>query len=202
MQLSHASAGTSPLAHELSGTAHEHSSISVRALPTFDEVYERHLRFVWRVLRALGLPEGHVEDMVQEVFVVVHRRLAEFEGRSDIRTWLFQIARWRVANERRRQRTRPAHEPLVDDLADKTEGPFENVARSQAMEKLEWILAQMDVEKRMVFLLMDIEEMKAAEVAELLEINVNTAYSRLRLAREQFKELLSRSANASEGGAP
>ncbi|AKV04602.1 RNA polymerase sigma factor RpoE [Labilithrix luteola] len=202
MHLPHASAGTSPLARELSVAPPERRSISVRALPTFDEVYERHLRFVWRVLRALGLPEPQVEDMVQDVFVVVHRRLTEFEGRSDIRTWLFQIARWLVANERRRQRARPSLDALDDEVADRADGPFDTLARSQAMERLEWILAQMDEEKRIVFLLMDIEEMKAAEVAELLEINVNTAYSRLRLAREQFKGLLSQCTKASEGSAP
>jgi RNA polymerase sigma-70 factor (ECF subfamily) len=178
----------------------------VRSVLSFDEVYDRHFRFVWRVLRASGLPPSMVEDAAQDVFVVVHRRLSEFEGRSDVRTWLFRIASWVVTSERRKLRTKRAHEADDDDdvseVRDKAAGPFEILARSEAVQKLERILGRMDPEKRMAFLLMDIEEMKAGEVADLLEINVNTVYSRLRLAREQFKLLLRESAEAPEGSAP
>jgi RNA polymerase sigma-70 factor (ECF subfamily) len=187
-------------------TAEERPVPAVRSVLSFDEVYDRHFRFVWRVLRASGLPASMVEDAAQDVFVVVHRRLAEFEGRSDIRTWLFRIASWVVTSERRKLKAKRAHETDADEsvseVRDKAAGPFELVARSEAVRKLERVLAQMDAEKRMAFLLMDIEEMKAAEVAELLEINVNTVYSRLRLAREQFKLLLREGAQASEGSAP
>ncbi|HSO32959.1 MAG TPA: sigma-70 family RNA polymerase sigma factor [Labilithrix sp.] len=161
---------------------------------SFDQVYDRHFRFVWRVLRTFGLPPSMVEDAAQDVFVVVHRRLGEFEGRSDIRTWLFRIARWVVSSERRKLRTKPVHEELDEAVVDKAAGPYDLAVRSEAVETLERILGQMDADKRVAFLLMDIEEMKASEVAELLEINVNTVYSRLRLAREQFRVLL-------EGGA-
>ena len=180
----------------------------VRTVLSFDEVYDRNFRFVWRVLRASGLPNAMVEDAAQDVFVVVHRRLAEFEGRSDIRTWLFRIARWVVTSERRKLRAKRAHETegaddaSLAEVRDKGPGPFEALARSEAVRTLERVLGRMDPEKRMAFLLMDIEEMKAAEVAELLEINVNTVYSRLRLAREQFKLLLREGAQASEGSAP
>lgn len=163
---------------------------------TFERVYEEHYRFVWRALRAFGLPLAAVEDAVQDVFVVVHRRLPDFEGRSSIRTWLFRIARWVVTYEQRRARSKPAHEPIDDDVGDAAPGPFEMAARSEGLRALERILLHMDEEKRLVFVLMDVEEMKAHEVAELFEINVNTVYSRLRLAREQFRRLLE-STNAS-----
>src|SRR4051794_8905501 len=87
----------------------------VRLVLSFDEIYERHFRFVWRVLRAAGLPDSMVEDAAQDVFVVVHRRLSEFEGRSDIRTWLFRIASWVVTSERRKLRAKREHEATDDD---------------------------------------------------------------------------------------
>jgi RNA polymerase sigma-70 factor (ECF subfamily) len=176
----------------------EEASLSlVPARLTFEEVYERHLRFVWRVLRASGLPEALVEDAVQDVFMVVHRRLPEFEYRSDIRTWLFRIARWVISGERKRLKRTPQHDPVDDEVReqvrDAAAGPHEQATRREALRTLERILNQMDPDKRIAFLLMDIEEMKATEVAELLEISVNTASSRLRLAREQFKKLLAES---------
>lgn len=156
----------------------------------FSEVYTRYYRFVWRVLRALGVPHAAMEDVAQDVFVVVHRRLPEFEGRSDVRTWLFRIVRWVVTDDRRRRRAKPAHESL-DGVAivDGGPGPFEMAARGEVVRTLERILSRMDEEKRIVFVLMDLEEMNAPEVAELLAVNVNTVYSRLRLAREQFRRL-------------
>lgn len=184
-----ASAGSSPA---LVGVPPRLRSVSVvRPVLSFDEVYERHFRFVWRVLRAFGVGPSAVEDAAQDVFVVVHRRLAEFEGRSDIRTWLFQIARWVATSERRKASARARHDALDDDdaLRDHADGPFEHAARSESVRALERIFSRMDPDKRIALLLMDIEEMKAAEVAALLEINVNTAYSRLRLAREQFRRL-------------
>ena len=170
--------------------ASEQRPIAVVKRPTFEQVYEQQFGFVWRVLRTLGLPSAAVEDAAQDVFVVVHRRLAEFEGRSDIRTWLFQVAKWVVVAERRRARAKPEHELVDEGIRDESLDPFDAVARSEAVRTLERILARMDAEKRIAFLLLDIEEMKASEVAELLEINVNTVYSRLRLAREQFRKLL------------
>ncbi len=157
---------------------------------SFDQVYERHFRFVWRVLRALGVPHTALDDAAQDVFLVVHRKLPEFQGRSDIRTWLFAIARWVVTSERRRLRAKAQHDPIDETIGDTAQGPFELAARNEAAQTIERILEAMSPERRIVFLLMDIEEMKANEVAGLLEVNVNTVYSRLRLAREQLRELL------------
>ncbi len=170
--------------------------------PTFERVYEQHVGFVWRVLRTLELPPSMVEDVAQEVFVVVHRRLAEFEGRSDIRTWLFRVAKFVASNERRRPGTKQRHELVDETIPDGADGPFEVVARNEAIRELERILDRMDPDKRMVLLLLDIEEMKASEVAELLEINVNTVYSRLRLAREQFRRLLTESSQPAKEDKP
>lgn len=188
MRLPHAS--SVPSTDLIGPTSEERPVSAVRSRPTFQEVYDQHFRFVWRVLRTFDLPASTVDDAAQEVFVVVHRRLGEFEGRSDIRTWLFRVAKWVVTRERRRVRSKPVHELIDEAIPDGAHDPFEVTARSEAVRTLERILERMDPEKRMAFLLMDVEEMKANEVAELLEINANTVYSRLRLAREQFNRLL------------
>ncbi|HSD87703.1 MAG TPA: sigma-70 family RNA polymerase sigma factor, partial [Kofleriaceae bacterium] len=99
------------------------------AAPSFDEVYAAHFAFVWRVLRTFGVPDAALEDAAQDVFVVVHRRLPEFEGRAAITTWLFAIAR-RVAGAHRRKDTGRT-EPLADEPAG-TSDTFAALSRAQA----------------------------------------------------------------------
>jgi RNA polymerase sigma-70 factor (ECF subfamily) len=162
------------------------------AIPAFDEVYAAHAAFVWRVLRTLGVPEPQIEDAVQDVFVVVHRRLCEWEGRAAITTWLFAIAR-RVAGTHRRRASRRAHapaEPLNDELPDERAGagdPFAELSRAQAAATVLAILDRLDDDKRTVFALVELEQLSVPEVAKMLDIKLNTAYSRLRLARAAFE---------------
>ena len=153
-------------------------------VPSFDDVYEAHFAFVWRVLRTFGVPEPALEDAAQDVFVVVHRRLPEFEGRSAITTWLFAITR-RVAASHRRRGQVPLAPVVIPDVASPTD-PFDDVARSEAAVALAAIVDQMDEDRRIVFALVEIEQMSVAEVARMLDINHNTAHSRLRLARAEF----------------
>ncbi|MCX5747349.1 MAG: RNA polymerase sigma factor [Proteobacteria bacterium] len=157
------------------------------AMPTFDQVYEAHVAFVWRVLRAMGLADAQLEDAVQDVFVVVHRRLGEFEGRAAITTWLFAIAR-RVASGYRRKTTteRARHEALSDELVGGAD-TFAAMSRAQAAATVQRILDGMDEARRLVFVLVELEQQSVPEVATMLEINLNTAYSRLRLARAEFE---------------
>src|SRR5688572_13236808 len=127
--------------------------------PDLARVYEEHFDFVWRSARRLGVPESAVDDVVQEVFIVVHRQLASFEGRSSLRTWLFGILRNLVLRERRswarRQRERPA-EP-----AEASAPPDELLAEEQARQLLHALLAELDHDKRAVFVLADLEQMSA-----------------------------------------
>src|SRR5215470_15027470 len=74
---------------------------------TFEETYRAHFAFVWRSLRRLGIREEDASDAAQEVFIVVHRKLPEFAGRSKLTTWLYGVC-FRVASERRRAAGRPA----------------------------------------------------------------------------------------------
>jgi len=160
--------------------------------PAFDDVYAAHVAFVWRVLRTFGVAEPQIEDAVQDVFVVVHRRLAEWQGRAAITTWLFAIAR-RVASGYRRRAgsqagalTEGLRDGLVDDRAG-TGDPFAEISRAQAAATVLAILEQIDEPKRIVFALVELEQLSVPEVARMLDLNLNTAYSRLRLARQAFE---------------
>ncbi len=152
--------------------------------PSFDAVYATHVAFVWRVLRTFGVGEAQIEDAVQDVFVVVHRRLRDFEGRAAITTWLFAIAR-RVAGAYRRKKST---EPL-DEIAEPVDSTdtFAALSRAQAAATVMAILETMDEDKRMVFALVELEQVSVPEVARMLDLNLNTAYSRLRLARVAFE---------------
>lgn len=153
------------------------------APPSFDEVYASHFAYVWRVLRTLGVSPAALEDAAQDVFVVVHRRLPAFEQRAAITTWLFAIAR-RVASAYRRKDGRT--EPLADDPVGGAD-TFAALSRAQAATTVMAILDTMDEDKRIVFALVELEQLSVPEVARMLDLNLNTAYSRLRLARQAFE---------------
>ncbi len=153
--------------------------------PTFEAVYAEYFAFVFRTLRRLGVPESHVEDAVQEAFVVVHRRLASFEGRSSIKTWLFRIV-WRVAQDHRRDARRGRGEVDPDSLAADTAAPNERGETAQALQVLAEILDELDEDKRIVFVLAELEQQSLREIAAAVGENVNTVASRLRAARQAF----------------
>lgn len=160
--------------------------------PSFAALYEEHFEFVWRNLRRLGVAAASLDDAAQDVFLVVHRRLPEFLGRSSIRTWLFGILR-RVAHDHRRsQSRRGSHEQIPAGVVDGARGPLEETERAEAVRLLDALLGKLDEDKRMVFVLAELEQMTAPEIAEALELNLNTVYSRLRAARRAFDEAVAR----------
>jgi RNA polymerase sigma-70 factor (ECF subfamily) len=171
------------------------------AAPRFEAVYRDHFAFVWRSLRALGVPAAALDDGAQEVFVVVHRRLAEFEGRSTLKSWLFGIARGVAANQRRSLRRRAEDAVVADDqLVCQAPGPREAAERSQALGEVLALLERLDEDKRVVFALVELEGLSAPEVAELLDVKLNTVYSRLRLARAEMERALERLRARERGG--
>jgi RNA polymerase sigma-70 factor, ECF subfamily len=157
----------------------------IAVAPPFDEVYEAHVGFVWRVLRTMGVPEPQLEDAVQDVFVVVHRRLPEWQGRAAITTWLFAIAR-RVASSHRRRVAGDRTEPLQAEPLGGAD-TFAAVSQAQATATVMAILDKLDDSKRLVFVLVELEQLSVPEVAKMLDLNLNTTYSRLRLARQAFE---------------
>lgn len=155
----------------------------------FREVYDAHFAFVWRSLRRLGMPETAVQDAAQDVFLVVYRKLAEFEERSKLTTWLFRIC-LRVAKDYRRR----AHvrREVFDDagIASSTDhyaDTARGAERSEHLALFDRALGGVDLDQRAVFILFEIEGMTGDAIAETLGIPLGTVYSRLRLAREAFK---------------
>jgi RNA polymerase sigma-70 factor (ECF subfamily) len=160
--------------------------------PTFARLYEDHFSFVWRSAFRLGAPEATVEDVVQETFVVVYRRLPEFEGRSSVKTWLFGIVVNVVRAHRRTLRAKHPHslQPQaptdLDTLTDPSSGPLEIASKAEAARVVDRILDELDDDKREVFVLAELEQLGAPEIASALGIPQNTVYSRLHLARKEF----------------
>lgn len=157
----------------------------------FEEVYDKHAEYIWRVVQRLGVPAANAEDAVQDVFVVAYRKLAEFEGRSSVKTWLTGIA-FRVVRDHRDKR-RNQHAEL-DESATESAGPSPaHVAeRGNDLEVLDMLLGQLEDSKREILVLSEIEELSVPEIGRILDINVNTAYSRLAAARADFEQAVKR----------
>jgi RNA polymerase sigma-70 factor, ECF subfamily len=168
----------------------------------FEEIYARHFDFAWRCLRGLGVREESLEDAAQDVFVVVHRRLGDFRGDSSLPTWIFGIVR-RVAHNHRRSAQRKGQSERLDDphrpeLPSSAPGPAERLQDAQAAEFVREFLTTLDDKKREVFVLAVLEELSVPEVAEVLAIPLNTAYTRLRRARAEFQAALARRSGPDE----
>lgn len=165
-------------------------------VPEFTDVFRQHFDFVWRTLRSLGVPQAAVDDAVQEVFICVHRRLPEFERRSALKTWIYSIAYHTAQNQRRSARRREAAcldaSVMALEMVSQEPGPGEHVAGVQAGRFVLDFLDRIPRERRDVFVLCVLEELPAPDVAEILQVKLNTVYSRLRLARAEFRAALER----------
>lgn len=162
-------------------------------------VYAEHCDFVWRSLQHLGVRGADLEDLMQEVFMVVHRKLDEFDGRSRVTTWLFGISLRVVARHRRRAYFRfERQEAEVPETAD-TRTPEDRAATHERSALLERALGRLSLEHRAVFVLFEIEGHRSEEIAETLGVPVGTVYSRLFKARKLVARSLER---AKVGGAP
>jgi RNA polymerase sigma-70 factor, ECF subfamily len=166
------------------------SGVTVARPAVFEQVYLDHAAFVWRVLRGMGVSEALVEDAVQDVFMVVHRRLVEFDGRGSVKTWLFQIAYRTACGYRRKVRRTGGHEPFEDSVDARTASPAEQAERRETLSVVAGLLDGLDDDKRAVLVLADIEEMTAPEIAVVTGTPLNTVYTRLRRARSELSQAL------------
>jgi RNA polymerase sigma-70 factor, ECF subfamily len=157
----------------------------------FDALYEENFAVTWRLLRALGVSVSSIDDAVQDVFLAAYRQLQSFEARSSARTWLCGIACNVAANYRRRERRKGGLQPLDMTLPSKGQGPLEHLEQSQAWQLISAFLESLDEGKRVVYALCRIEGQSAPEIAEALNIPVNTVYSRLHAAEAALRKFLS-----------
>ncbi len=156
----------------------------------FDHVFRAHSDYVWRTLRTLGVHPSHLDDALQETFLVVHKRLSEFRGEAELKTWIYAVT-YRVAqNFRRRVHDHFSHAELPISTPCSGLSPEGSVALEQAAHFVTAFCETLPVERRDVFVLCMLEERSAPEAAALLGVPLNTVYSRLRLARLEFRTAL------------
>ncbi len=175
-------------------------ALALASTISFAAIYDANFRFVWRSVRRLGVPESAVADVTQDVFLVVHRRLPEFDDRGGPRSWLYSITVRTVRAYRRTLAKKHPHAlraeaggPDPDTVGDSgTPGPHELLAKREASRVLSDFLESLDDDKREVFVLSALEQLSAPEIAAALDVKLNTVYSRLRLARAEFSTALAR----------
>lgn len=177
--------------------ASAHAGTAEPAPFSLGELYRAHASFVWRTLRRFGIADEALEDVVHDVFMIARRRLHEFDGESAPTTWLFVIAR-NVAANHRRARTRADKRRALAPVGKPPLDPEEALVRARAIAFIGEFLAELPAEQREVFELVDIEGLRGPEAAELLALNLNVLYSRLRLARRRLEAFID--ARNHEGG--
>jgi RNA polymerase sigma-70 factor, ECF subfamily len=156
----------------------------------FDAVYKQHAPDVARWAARLGGPGADVEDITQEVFLVVDRRLHEFRHDSRLSTWLFSITAKIVANDRRRRKIRRWWLRLTPtagaDTASEAETPLEQVERRERRRQFYDALDGLNERQRRVLVLFELEEMSIAEIAELTGLRAGNVRVVLHRARTAF----------------
>jgi len=171
-------------------------------LPEFHEIYRRYFDFVWSSARRLGAPPEALDDLVQEIFIVIHGKLQTLEKPEALRSWIYGVVRRTVSDHRRARRTQAAvgFEAGVEVLAVSREpSPLQHSEKRADLELLASLLGQLDEAKREIFSLVELQELTVPEAAEILELPLNTAYSRLRAARQAFEDALCRHEARSKG---
>ncbi len=169
--------------------------MAVSSVLPFHAVYQRYLDFVWASAGHLGAGTDAIDDVVQDVFIVVHSKLATLQRPEALRSWLYGIVRRTVSDYRRSRRTRDAAvASLGAEPRSRQPSPLDVAERDAELELLENILSDLDEPKREIFVMVEVLEMTVPEVVQVLEIPINTAYSRLRLARQSFEDALARHA--------
>ena len=162
--------------------------------PSFQAVYQAEFTYVWNTLRRLGVRGADQKDVAHDVFVIAYRRFDEYDASRPVRPWLFGIAFRVVAHLRRDEKTKPAasESVSVDDLFSSEPGPEEDLRVQQDRELVVQAMGELDLDKRAVFVMHEIDGCAMPEIARELSIPLNTAYSRLRLARRDFVEAVKR----------
>jgi len=161
----------------------------------FEAIFAQEFSYVWRALARLGVSEADREDLTHEVFFQVYRRLPTADLERPLRPWLFGFA-FRIASTHRRlARHRFEHPCDTIEALDATPSAEESLERREAQALVDRALEDLGLEQRAVFVLHEIDAYKMPEIAAALSIPLNTAYSRLRLARDRFTAAVRRLKN-------
>jgi RNA polymerase sigma-70 factor (ECF subfamily) len=163
----------------------------VRADAPFADIVRAHTGYVWRVLRCLNVRDADVDDLCQETFIIVHRKLPGFEHRAALRSWIYGIALRVVSDYRARAYHR--REALVEQTPDMPAAACQEqqLVQRQNWELLDRLLAGLADDQRQIFVLFEIEELTMREVCDIVGCPLQTAYSRLHAARKRVADTLS-----------
>lgn len=176
------------------GTGPSEQQPPVAAPPEFDALYEEWFDEVARWVRAMGGPEADREDLVQDVFLVVYRRLPDFDGKN-VAGWLYQIARRRVRDFRRlfwvKHLFGPSI-PLSDSLSKPGPNPADLLETKEKGQQLEGILRSLNPDQRAAFVLFEIEGYSGEEIARLQAVPLNTVWARIHKARKKLQVLITK----------
>ena len=163
----------------------------IASVPSFDAIYEEYFDFVWSTARRLGVSPEAMDDVVQEIFMLIHSKIGTLRQPGSLRSWIYGIVRRRASEHRRSQRaSRASHEGLAlhPDLGRPAPSTPLDVAELSDRAKLLFaLLDEIEWWQREVFVLAELDEMTAPEIAEALRVPLNTVYSRLRTARIAFE---------------
>jgi len=173
------------------------------SIPPFQKIYEQYFTFVWSSARRLGVEPAAIDDLVQDIFIVIHARAESLEKPEALRSWIYGVVRRTVSAHQRARRTRAAVglTTAVEEIASYAPTPLEQTEQNADLLLLQNLLAQMEESKREVFCLVELEELTVPEAADALQIPLNTAYSRLRAARQAFEAALARHEARNKGSA-
>lgn len=158
----------------------------------FRELFASQLDYVHRSLRRLGVAARDLEDLTHDTFVIVHRKLESFDRTRALRPWLFAIAARVASDYRRLARHRVEHIDSTFEGVAASRLPDAHVAVSDAHAVLMQALESVAEGRRAVLVMADFDDFSVPEIAEALELPLNTAYSRLRLAREELTAAVQR----------
>lgn len=177
-------------------------SVDVATQPVdFRDLFAREVSYVYATMRRLGVRESDLPDQTQEVFATVHALLDDFDRSRPVRPWLFGIA-YRVASRYKRLACNAREVPseIADDaLLDKAPHPEQRALHAEEIDVAIAALQSIALSRRGVFVMSEIDGVPVPEIARSLDIPVNTAYSRLRLARGEFAAALARLRAAADG---
>jgi len=160
----------------------------------FRAIYERWFSDVSRWIRAMGGPEAEREDLVQDVFLVVHRRLPDFDGQN-VAGWLYQIARHRVRDFRRLLWVKHlllGGMPLSESLSKGGASPADSLETNEKRATLERLLVKLNESERAALVLFEIDGYSGEEIAEIQGVPVNTVWARIHKARKKLKAALAK----------
>jgi RNA polymerase sigma-70 factor, ECF subfamily len=168
------------------------SPASSRSLRSLEAIFDEQFGYVWTTLRHLGVGEAEREDLVHEVFLKVHSRLDEYDETRPIRPWLFGFA-YRVAADHHRSASHRFEILGVprDVAADDPPGD-ERIAAREQRELILRALQTIDIDWSALLVMHDVDDVPMPKIARILDIPLDTAYLRLRLAREQLASTVTR----------